>query len=140
MRDGKTRKLSKEEADEAEFARLQRWDAEIEADYRRTVAATRADGRRKRGLRHVGFPLAFMADVCRLTEGRATLVVALLVYRRTHVCNSLTVTLPGVELVEMGIVRSQKLRALKKLAAAKLIRIEKAAGRSAKVTLLWQAS
>ena len=78
MRAGKARQLSEEEAEEADFARLQRWDAEIEAEFRRTVAATKTAGRKKRGHRLVGFPFAFLVDVCRLTGGRATLVVAAL--------------------------------------------------------------
>jgi hypothetical protein len=116
------------------------WDAEIVADFQRVVAATRAAGRKKRGRRLVGFPLAFMADVCRSTEGRAPLVVAELIYRRTFVCNSRTVTLPGDELAELGITRPQKYKALARLEAAGIIRIEQTgAGRTVRVTLLWQA-
>ena len=111
MRAGKARQLSEEEAKEADFARLQRWDAEIEAEFQRVVAATKTAGRKKRGQRLVGFPFAFLADVCRLTEGRATLVVAELIYRRTRVCSSRTVTLPGAELVELGVTRPQKFKA-----------------------------
>jgi hypothetical protein len=139
MRNGKARQLSEEEVEEAEFARLQQRDAEIEAEFRRTVAATKAAGRKKHGQRLVGFPFAFLVDVCRSTEGRATLVVAALIYRRTRVCNSATVTLPGVELIELGITRPQKFKALARLEAADLIHIEKAAGRSVRVTLLWGA-
>jgi hypothetical protein len=138
MRDGKARKL-REEAEEADFARLQRWDAEIEAEFRRAVAATKAAGRKKRGYRLVGFPFAFLVDVCRLTEGRAPLVVAALIYRRTHVCDSRTVTLPSAELAELGIDRKLKRNALVRLEAAGLIRIEKVGpGRSVRVTLLWR--
>jgi hypothetical protein len=119
---------------------LAEWDAEIEAEFRRTVAATKTAGRRRRRQRLVGFPFAFLADVCRLTEGRATLVMAALIYRRTRVCNSSTVTLPGAELTELGIDRSQKRKALAKLEAAGVLRIEKGgAGRTVKVTLLWKA-
>ena len=139
MRNGKARQLSEEEAEEADFARLQRSDAEIEAEFRRTVAATQAVGRKKRGARLVGFPFAFLVDVCRLTEGRATLVVAALLYRRTRVCSSVTVTLPGAELAELGVTRPQKFKALARLGAAGLVRVEKAAGRSVRVTLLWRA-
>ena len=46
------------------------WDAEIEADFHRAVAATKAVGRKKRGQRLVAFPMTFLIDVCRLTEGR----------------------------------------------------------------------
>jgi len=75
----------------------------------------------------------------RLTEGRAALVLAEIIYRRTCVCRSETVTLPAAELVEVGIDRSQKSRALAKLEAAGLIRIEQArTGQSSRVTLLWR--
>jgi hypothetical protein len=96
---------------------------------------------RKRGRRHVGFPLAFLIDVCRLTEGRVVLVLAICIYRRTHVCRSSTVALPLEELAELGVNRRRKNEALAKLQAAGLIRIESAgAGQSAKVTMLWQPS
>ena len=115
------------------------WDAEIEADFQCAVAEVRARGRRKRGLRLVAFPWAFLVDVCRLTEGRDALVVAEFIYRRIHVCNSRTVTLPGAELAELGIGRRMKLKALNRLAAAGLIRVEKhGPGRALTVTLRWQ--
>jgi hypothetical protein len=118
---------------------LAAWDAEIEADFQRVVGATRGAGQRKRGRRHVGFPLEFLIDVCRLTEGRAALVVAEIIYRRTHVCRSQTVTLPAAELAELGITRRQKNKALAQLHTAGLIRVESTPlGRSAKVTLAWQ--
>jgi hypothetical protein len=117
---------------------LAEWDAKIEADFRHAVARTKAAGSTKRGRRHVGFPWAFLVDVCRLTEGRATLAVAIYIYRRTQVCRSLTVTLPAAELAEIGIVRQYKHMALDKLQAAKLIKFERTAGQTAKVTLMWQ--
>ena len=49
------------------------------------MAATKTAGRKKHGQRWVGFPFDFLADVCRLTKGRAALVVAELIYRRTYV-------------------------------------------------------
>jgi len=87
---------------------LAAWDAEIEADFQRVVGATKVAGQRKRGRRHVGFPLEFLIDVCRLTEGRTALVVAEIIYRRTHVCRSPAVTLPTAELAGLGITRRQK--------------------------------
>jgi len=118
---------------------LVEWDAEIEAEFRRAVAATKTTGRRKRGRRHVGSPLAFLIDVCRLTEGRNALVVAMYIYRRTRVCRSQTVTLPAGELAELGIDRRRKNEALAKLEAAGLIRVERVPiGQKAKVTLTWQ--
>lgn len=115
------------------------WDAEIEAEFQSVVARKKAAGRRKRGLRFIGGPIAFLAEVRRSTEGAVPLVVALLIYRRTCVCRSPTVTLPRVELAELGIDRSMKRKALMRLAAAGLIRVEWAPpGRSAAVTLLWK--
>ena len=120
---------------------LDEWDAEIEAEFQREVAATKAAGRRKKGRRLVAFPLAFLVDVCRLTEGRTTLILAMLIYRRTHVCRSQTVTLPAGELAELGIIRQRKTEALTKLEAAGLIRVERMGrGQSAKVTLTWRPS
>jgi hypothetical protein len=96
---------------------------------------------KKKQHRLVAFPLVFLVDVCRLTEGRTALVLAMLIYRRTHVCHSQTVTLPANELAELGITRRRKNEALPILETAGLIRIEKAPiGRSAKVTLIWKPS
>jgi hypothetical protein len=111
-------------------------DAAMEANFQRRRAQDKAASKRKRGGRHVGCPLAFVADVCRLTEGRVTLVVALLLYRHTHIRNSGTVTLPRAELAELGISRKSKQRALMALETAGIIRTEKVGRRSVKVTLL----
>ena len=120
---------------------LAAWDAEIEATFFREVAATKRAGRLKRGRKLMGGPVAFWIDVCQRTEGRTALVVAMLIYRRTHVCRSQTVTLPASELAEHGITRRRKNEALATLEAAELVRIEKApAGRAAKVTLTWRPS
>jgi hypothetical protein len=114
------------------------WDAEIEAEFQRVKAATAKAGKRKRGRRLIGCPWAFMVDVCQRTEGRAALVVALCIYRRTHVCGSQTVTLPAEELAELGVTRRTKNRALDELQQVGLIKTEKvAAGQSTKVTLTW---
>lgn len=93
---------------------------------------------RPRAKRLMGAPLEFVADVCRLTEGRATLVVALYIYRRAHICGGRTVTLPSGELAELGIVRQDKQRALIRLQRAGLIQVENARGRTARVILIWQ--
>ena len=120
---------------------LAEWDTEIEAEFQRVVGATKVAGQRKRGRRHVGFPLEFLIDVCRLTEGRTALVVAEIIYRRTHVWGSPTVTLPTGDLAELGIDRRRKNEALARLEAAGLIRIESMpTGCSAKVTLTWNQS
>jgi hypothetical protein len=97
--------------------------------------------RPERASADVGFPWAFLVDVCRLTEGRTALVVAIYIYRRTHVCRSPTMTLAADDLKELGIIRRQKNRALAQLQTTGLIRVENMpTGHSAKVTLTWQPS
>jgi hypothetical protein len=93
---------------------------------------------RPRAKRLIGAPLEFVAEVCRLTEGRAALVVALYIYRRVQICDNRTVTLPSGELAELGIVRQSKQRALIKLQRARLIKVENESGRTARVSLIWQ--
>jgi hypothetical protein len=93
---------------------------------------------RRRAKRLIGAPFEFVYDVCRLTEGRAALVVALYIYRRVKICDDRTVTLPSGELAELGIVRQNKQRALIKLQRAGLVKLENERGRTARVTLLWQ--
>ena len=120
---------------------LDAWDAEIEADFQRAVAKTKANGKHKRKPRLIGAPIGFLSDVCRSTEGRAPLVVALLIYRRTIVTKDRTVTLPAAELAEFSMERRVKNKALAQLATAGLIR-KKAPGpgRAGRITLLWKAA
>jgi hypothetical protein len=92
---------------------------------------------RPRAKRFIGAPLEFVADVCRLTAGRTTLVAALYIYRRVQICDNRTVTLPSGEIRELGIVRQNKQRALIKLQRAGLIKVENGSGRTARVTLIW---
>jgi hypothetical protein len=126
--------------EELDFARLQNWDVEIEADFRRTIAKTKSLAGKRRGRRLVAFPWAYLVDVCRLTEGRTALIVAAFVYRRVHVCNSRTVTLPNAELAEVGVNRSAKHKALLQLAQVGVIRIEPITpGHAGTMTLLWGA-
>jgi hypothetical protein len=117
---------------------LAEWDREIEADFQRAVSKTKSAGRAKRGRRLVGAPIAFVADVCQRTEGRTALVVALLLYRRTRVCKSQTVTLPRAELANLGVSQRSNRKALARLKAASVIQTDTAKGRSTKVTLLWR--
>jgi len=118
---------------------LAQWDLEIEEKYKREVADTNRAGQRKRGRGHIGCPWAFLVDVCRLTEGRTAMLMALFVYRRTKVEKSRTVKLPADDLADMGIDRRRKNKALAKLEIAGLIKIERmAVGQSADVTLTWK--
>jgi hypothetical protein len=134
MRDGKTGQLN-EDADEAE--RLQRWDAEIEADYQRTVAATKAGGKTKRGNRHMGAPWSFWAALTKTKVPWLAVILGVYIYRRTLVTGTLTVTVPRAELDELGIDRYQRSRALRRLESAGVIQtIKTGAGHSPRVKLL----
>jgi DNA-directed RNA polymerase subunit N (RpoN/RPB10) len=136
MRNGKARNLIAED-EEAEFARLARWDAEIEADFQRAVATNRAAGKAKRGHRLMGAPWAFWVALRAAKLPWLAVALAIYIYRRTRVTNSNAVTLIGAELDELGINRYQCSRALRRLVAAEVIRIEKRKrGRSRQVTFL----
>ena len=112
----------------------------IDPDQIESILAERAAASRRtrNSDKHVGAPLNFVSDVCRLTEGRATLVVALLVYRRTRINGSNTVKLPTSDLAGMGIDRRRKREALIQLVRAGLIRVRNSRGRSASITLKWR--
>ena len=88
--------------------------------------------------RYIGAPESFVRDVCRLTEGRSALVVALCIYRRTIVTGHRTVTLPTAELGPLDVDWRRKHEALAKLKAADLIKVESSRGRTARITLLWR--
>jgi hypothetical protein len=94
-----------------------------------------------RGQRHIGVPWDYLVDVLRRIPKQSPfpLAIALLIYRRTIVCHSQTVTLPSTELTELEIDRAQKSRVLALLVRVGLIRIEQnRPGQTTKVTLLWQ--
>jgi hypothetical protein len=137
MRDGKARKLKEGEAEEAEFARLARMDAQIEADYQRAVARTKAAGKAKRGHRLMGAPWAFWIALREAKLPWLAVVLAIYIYRRTKVTNSNTVTLAGSELHELKIDRYQCSRTLRRLIAAGVVQTGRTGnGQSLRVTLL----
>lgn len=105
----------------------------------RTTNDTKAQrpAARPRAKRLIGAPFEFVADVCRKTRGRATLVVAQYIYRRVSVTGCSTVTLPSGELAELGIDRRRKGEALTNLHTVGLIKVATAEGRTARVTLTW---
>ena len=86
----------------------------------------------------LGAPFEFVEDVCRSTEGRTALVVALHLYRRVMICNSLTVTLPSDELAALKVTRQDKQKALIRLQQAGLVKLARVKGRTTQVTLMWR--
>jgi hypothetical protein len=122
-------------------AELAEWDAEIEADFQRTVETTTKPRKRKRAKRHIGCPWEFLVEVTRSRPSANALIVALYIYRQTTVHRSPTVRLSGPELTELGVTRNQKHRALHNLARVGMIRLHPVApGRTTEITLLWPAT
>ena len=114
-------------------------DAKTEAEYQAARRSTKDSGRRQRRAKFIGMPLGFIADVCRLTEGRNVLVVAMLIWRRTFVEESKTVRVTAEDLADMGLSRSAKQWALAQLQQAGFVKITTARGKPARITLLWRA-
>jgi hypothetical protein len=115
---------------------LKEWDAEIEADFQRAVAATKTAGKAKRGRRLMGAPLAFWVALREAGLPWLAVVLAIYIYRRTKVTNSNTVTLIAAELAELKIDRHKRSRATRQLATAGVIRVNRTGyGRSLQVTL-----
>jgi hypothetical protein len=91
----------------------------------------------KRGHRHMGAPWAFWVALSKANVPWLAVLVGVYIYRRTQVTGSLTVTLAGAELDELGINRYQRSRALRRLVSAGVIQVNRTgAGRSLRVTLL----
>jgi hypothetical protein len=118
---------------------LAEFDAETEEDFLRVVQAAKRPKKRKREGRLIGAPREFLEDVCRLTRGRAPLVVALYVYRQTIVNHTTTVPVPSSDIARLGVDRSLKSKALSSLETAGIVRLQQTRrGRMTEVTLLWR--
>ena len=114
---------------------------EMEEMLEKMTAPESKQGRKlPRAKRYIGAPLAFIHEVCLLTEGRSALAVAFCIYRRVCIDRNRTVTLPSAELGPLGVDRPRKREALTRLQNAGLIEVKNATGRTAQVTLLWQSS
>jgi hypothetical protein len=123
---------------EAEAAQ---WDAEMDADQQKAMAAIKQAGKRKRGQRHIGGPWEFWTTVRSRTLNGAALTVAMYVYRRTVLFRRRTLTLVGSELAELKVDRTGRHRALLTLAAAGLVKLHQSPpGSASKVELLWKPS
>ena len=108
-------------------------------DYRRVKGAAWTGRGRKRNASHLGGPFELVAEVARLTRGRAALLVALYVCRRDAVVtDSEEITLDGAELAELGLSGRAARRALDSLEAVGLItQRRRGSGRRTAVTLKW---
>ena len=121
-------------------AELDADDAKTEAEFRRLQEATKLPRKRKRARQHIGCPWEFLVTVRQHIQGSAALLVALCVYRQmAREKRYGALTLPGPDLVELGVNRSLKQRALRDLEAAGIVRlVDKGPGQKIEVTLLWR--
>jgi hypothetical protein len=89
------------------------------------------------GNRFVGCPFWYFKLAASIMHSAHELAVALYVYRLRIVHRNRTVTLSNERLLaELGINRSAKYRALRKLTAAKVIRVKRSSGRATVVTFI----
>jgi hypothetical protein len=112
---------------------LTEWDREIEADFQRAVAATRAAGKRKKeGEPFAMVPLRCAEEMAKASKSPAVIICIRLLYLSWR-AKSPTVTLSNRECVHH---RNSKDRVLRNLEAAGLVRVERRCGHSPRVTIL----
>ena len=102
---------------------------EVQTDYVRRLKASQAE-------HYLRGPIRIVDIQAAAKLGGSSLAVLLAIHHRRVVTNQEAVTLPSGLLSEFGIDKSAKKRALQKLEAAKLIRVERAPGRTAVVELI----
>jgi hypothetical protein len=114
---------------------LDEWDREIEADFQRAVAATRAAGKRK-GKGKEGGPFAMVPLGCSKEMAKAcrspALAVCVHLLYLSWKTKSRTVALSTPD----GYHHNSKDRVLRKLEAAGVVRVARHSGRNPRVTIL----
>jgi hypothetical protein len=115
---------------------LAEWDAEIEAEFRRAVAANKTAGRRKKKAEpFVMVPLWWIAAATKATKTRKALVCVELLYAAWKAKSS-TFPLPNGRLKKLGVGREAKRRALQDLERAGLITVERPTRKTLIVSLI----
>jgi hypothetical protein len=86
----------------------------------------------------IGCSLSWFAWVLSLVSSKEQLAMALYLYRRCHICNSDTVTVPNDEVAQIiDLSRWGKRRALLSLAEAGILQVLDNGGWTMKVKLVW---
>jgi hypothetical protein len=85
---------------------------------------------------HIGCPLEWLKRVVPRIKNKNQLIVMLVLYRRTILDRSKTVSLPNGELDELGVSRYAKYRALGSLKRVRLIKTVCENGKAVMATLL----
>jgi hypothetical protein len=117
------------------------WDVEIEADFRRFVAADRAAAAAARGRkekeRFVKVPLWWIEQAAKLTRSPTTLVLVELLYAKFRTGSS-TFTLSNARLQKLGVSREIKHRVLRALSRTqgRLLVVEQEVGKAPRVSLI----
>ena len=114
---------------------LAEWDAEIEAEFQRTVRGAKAAGKRKGKVPYVRLPLWFASAAAKATNTRKALVWIWLV-RLAFENQSLEFSVPNARLKEFGVGRTTKLRVLRELEAAGLIIVTCRSRKAIRVALI----
>jgi hypothetical protein len=114
---------------------LDEWDAEIEADFQRTVAATRAAGRKKKTEHFVKVPLWWIETAAKDARSPVTLVLIELLYAAWK-AKSLTFPLPNARLKKLGVSRKTKHQVLRYLERRPVILVKRSHGKTPVITLI----
>jgi hypothetical protein len=115
---------------------LAEWDAEIEANFQRAVAATKTNGRRKRTTEpFVKVPLWWIEGAAKATKS-PTILVLIEILRLRWLTQRSTVTLSNARLRKLGVNRKVKYHVLRDLVRAHFVSVEWGTGKAPRVTLL----
>jgi hypothetical protein len=112
---------------------LDQWDAEIEAEFQRVVAATKK-ARRKKVEPFAMVPLWWIAAAAKATRSPRTMVLIELLYASWK-AKSLTFPLPNSRLAKLGASRETKREVLLDLERAGLISVVRPPRKTPLVTL-----
>ena len=115
---------------------LDEWDAEIEEDFRRAVAATKAVGRRKKKVEaFVKVPLWWIKIAAKDARSPTTLVLIELLYASWKAKSS-TFPLPNGRLNKLGVSREVKRKVLLNLERRPVILVERHSRKAPIITLI----
>jgi hypothetical protein len=115
---------------------LDEWDAEIEEDFRRAVAAAKAVGRRKKKVEaFVKVPLWWIEIAAKDARSPTTLVLIELLYASWKAKSS-TFQLPNSRLNKLGVSREVKRKVLRNLERRPIILVERRPRKAPIITLI----
>jgi hypothetical protein len=114
---------------------LEEWDAEIEAEFQRVVAASKTAGKRKKAERFVKVPLWWIEIAAKDARSPTTLVLIELLYAAWKAKSS-TFPLPNARLKALGVSREIKARVLRDLERRPVILVKRMPRKTPIITLI----